>query len=275
MSRRLDAALAARREAAQGAFMPFVVAGDPDPETSFEVLSALAQAGSDVLELGFAFSDPVADGPVIQAADTRALAAGMTPESSFALIERVNLAFDRPMVLLMYYNLVLQYGIDAFYRRAKAAGVEGVLVADLPLEHAGPALEAAHAHDVAPIFIASARSPTSRLQAIAEAGGGFVYTVAQLGVTGARSEVSDTLGPTLSRLRAVTDLPLLPGFGISTPAHVRAVRRLGADGAIVGSALVKHIEAHLDAPARMVDAVGAHAARLAEAAHETTKDTSC
>lgn len=224
------------------AFMPFTVIGDPDVETSHAIVDALVAGGADVLEFGFPFSDPPADGPVIQAADQRALQAGMTPPKAFEFLAAVHAQHGLPMVLLMYWNLILQYGIDTFYAACSASGVQGVLVADLPLELAEPAVTAARKHGVAPVFLATSLTPDDRLARLAQAGGGFIYTVAQVGVTGERTTLSNALPDTLARLRKVTDLPLLAGFGIRDGAQAQAAIAAGADGVIVGSALVRCIE---------------------------------
>ncbi|MEZ4471527.1 MAG: tryptophan synthase subunit alpha [bacterium] len=224
-------------------FMPFSVIGDPDAATTLAVAGAYAEAGADVLEFGFPFSDPPADGPVIQAADQRALAAGMTPPAAFGVLDAVRARHGLPVVLLMYYNLMLQYGLDAFYARAAAAGVQGVLVADLPLEHADAAAAAARRHGIAPVFLATFLTPADRLARLAAAGDGFVYVVAQVGVTGERGALDAELPDLLGRLRALTDLPLLAGFGIADGDQARAALDAGADGVIVGSALVRQLAA--------------------------------
>ncbi|MGK0362729.1 MAG: tryptophan synthase alpha chain [Bradymonadia bacterium] len=264
--------LAARKGAI---FMPFTVIGDPDTARSHRIVDALVAGGADVLEFGFPFSDPPADGPVIQAADTRALKAGMTPPKAFEFLAAVHDRHGLPMVLLMYWNLILQYGVDAFYARCKAVGVQGVLIADLPLELAAPAVDAANKHGVAPVFLATALTPTDRLAKLAKAGGGFIYTVAQVGVTGERAQLASSLPDTLARLRSVTDLPLLAGFGISDGAQARAALDAGADGVIVGSALVRLIDGpHLvDGPPSLEETLAKIqelAQDIATAVHEDT-----
>lgn len=265
MSERLDATLAALRARGEGAFMPFLVIGDPDLATCHRLTDALAAAESDILEFGFPFSDPPADGPVIQAADSRALAAGVTPPIAFDFLAAVRDRHPQPIVLLLYYNLVLQYGVDAFYARAAAVGVDGILIADLPIEHADEATTAARRHGIAPIFIGTSVSTDERLARLGRVGGGFLYTVARTGVTGEQAELDATLPATLARLRAQVDLPLLCGFGISQPDQVRAVIAAGAQGAIVGSALVRQIARNLSDPDAAVAAVGdlAHQLKVA------------
>ncbi len=266
---RITAAVRARNAAGQGAFVPFLVLGDPDFETSLMLAQTLADNGADALELGFAFSDPPADGPVIQRADERALAAGMTPAKAFDLIEALHRTHAIPVSLLVYYNLVLQFGVDAFYRRAAAVGVDAVLVADLPPEHAKDAVEAARSHGVAPVFLASELSPPERLERIAALAEGYIYALARVGVTGEQTDVDPNLSAALDRMRAATDLPLLAGFGIGGPEQALAARRAGADGVIVGSAIVRRVAAHLDDRDAMRDAVAEIASTLAAAAHTT------
>jgi tryptophan synthase alpha chain len=265
MASKLAHVLAGLRERGEGAFMPFLVIGDPDLETTVSLADALAEAGSDILEFGFPFSDPPADGPVIQAADERALGAGTTPSAAFDVLAEIRRRHEQPIVLLMYYNLILQYGVDAFYRRAAEVGVNGVLVADLPLEHAEETTAAAARHGIDPIYIVSALSSNERAKQLSEAGGGFLYLVARLGTTGVRDELSDTLPDTIHRLKEVVGLPMLAGFGISTPDHVRAVLAAGADGAICGSALVRRVAENLDDHPTMVDSVRLLASELKSA----------
>jgi len=259
--------LEARTAARQAAFVPFLVAGDPGADASLEHCSTLVAAGADALEIGFPFSDPPADGPVLQAAALRALRGGGTTLRSFELLEALRRRHDTPVSLLLYVNLVLQFGVDAFYRRCADVGVSAVLLADVPLEEAGPFVAAARSHGVAPVFIASALSSEERLARIrAHADdGAYLYAVARVGITGEQAEVDPALATTLDRLHAAVPLPILCGFGISTPAHIRAVRAAGADGAIVGSALVRHLEA----PSRdaATSLLREHAASLAAACH--------
>ncbi|MCB9688187.1 MAG: tryptophan synthase subunit beta [Alphaproteobacteria bacterium] len=236
-----EAAARAKAEG-RGLVVPFLVLGDPGPEASVALCRALVDGGADALELGLPFSDPPADGPVIQAADQRALAAGTTPELALGLVARVRAFTDVPVSLLVYFNLVLSYGVERFYADAAAAGVDAVLVADLPPEHAEQAVAAARAAGVAPVFLASELSTPARLARIARDAEGYVYALARIGTTGERAEVAPTLGPALARMREAFDLPLLVGFGISGPEQARAALDAGADGVIVGSALVRLVE---------------------------------
>ena len=262
---RIRQAVAAARARGDVAFVPFLVLGDPDLATSLRLVEALVDAGADALELGLPFSDPPADGPVVQAADLRALAAGTTPPAAFEMLDEIKRRWDIPVSLLLYYNLILQCGVEAFYARAAAAGVDAVLIADVPLEESGPSVAAARRHNIAPICIASELSSPVRLAAVAEVAQGYIYTVARVGITGERQAVAGGLSDTLSRLRQATDLPALVGFGISTPAHVRAAADAGADGVICGSAIINRIAEHLGDEAAMISAVSQFCAEMRSA----------
>lgn len=270
----IQAAVAALRARGEAAFVPFLVIGDPDIQTSLQLTAALVEAGADVLEFGLPFSDPPADGPVIQAADVRALKAGMRTVQAFAFLDKVRRRHGRPMALLVYHNLILQYGVESFYASAAEAGVDAVLVADVPLEEAAPLVEAATRHRVCPVFIASALSTPERLARLAQLGRGFVYTVARLGVTGEQAGVSDQLQATLARVKAATDLPALAGFGIGDPQTARAAIAAGADGVICGSAIVRRIAEHLDDPPRMLREVRTFAAEMKAATRAATRGES-
>jgi len=259
---RIRATIAELRARDELAFVPFVVIGDPDLDTSLALIEVLVDAGADALELGLPFSDPPADGPVVQAADLRALAAGTTPPLAMALLDEVRQRWDIPVSLLIYYNIVLQYGLEAFYQRAAGAGVDAILIADVPLEESAPMVTAARAHGVAPVFIASELSTVARLASLAEVADGYIYTVARVGITGEQRRIGGGLKATVERLRRVTDLPALVGFGISTPAHVKAVREAGADGVICGSAIIRRVAENLHDRPAMLGRVGAFAAAM-------------
>ncbi|HEV2816677.1 MAG TPA: tryptophan synthase subunit alpha [Allosphingosinicella sp.] len=233
------AALFARGE---GVFGAFVMLGDPELAGSAAILDDLVAGGADMIEVGIPFSDPIADGPVIQAAAARALAAGVRPADCFALIRGFR---DRhpevPVGILTYANLVLARGRDRFYRAAREAGADSVLVADVPLHEAAPFVAAARAWGVAPVLIAAANTPVERLRRIARLGEGYVYCVARPGVTGADEEVRLDHGEMLAVLRAAGAPPPIFGFGISRPDHVRAALAAGAAGVICGSAIVERI----------------------------------
>ncbi len=221
-------------------FIPFAVVGDPDPRRSPDVIRTLIEHGADALELGFPFSDPPADGPVIQQADLRALRAGTKIDDCFRILGEVRKLTDVPLGILVYYNLVLQRGADRFYRDCADCGVTSVLVADLPLEHAQEVLPAAQRHNVAPVFMASELTSAERFEQIAAVADGYLYVVSYLGVTGVEnSAVEEKMGRVLRAARQHVTLPLCVGFGIHTPRQVEAAVRAGADGVIVGSRIVR------------------------------------
>ncbi|TFI57457.1 tryptophan synthase subunit alpha [Sphingomonas parva] len=235
MFRRLDA----QRE---GAFGAFVMLGDPDLETSAGILDALVEGGADMLEVGIPFSDPVADGPVIQAAAVRALGRGVTPADCFALLTDFRARHPEiPVGVLTYANIVVARGREAFYAAARAAGVDSVLVADVPLFEAPPYLEAARAAAVAPVLIAAPNTPEQTLRRLAREGAGYTYCVARSGVTGADEEVRFAHSQLLGTLRAFGAPPPVFGFGISRPDHVASAIEAGAAGVISGSAIVRLI----------------------------------
>lgn len=235
------AAMFARNE---GVFGAFVMLGDPNLEASTAILDELVAGGADMLELGIPFSDPIADGPVIQAAAERALLAGVTPDDCFGLLSAFRARHrDVPVGILTYANLVLGRGRDAFYRRAAEAGVDSVLVADVPLFEAGPYAETARAHGIDPVLIAAANTPPDRLRQIAALGGGYTYCVARAGVTGTGETVRFDHADMLATLRAAAAPPPVFGFGISRPEHVGAALDAGAAGVVCGSAIVERVAA--------------------------------
>jgi tryptophan synthase alpha chain len=248
--------LAARGEAAFGAF---IMLGDPDLATSAAMLDALVEGGADMLEVGIPFSDPVADGPVIQAAAVRALAQGVTPGDCFALLKAFRGRHPHvPVGILTYANLVIARGRNAFYRAAAEAGVDSVLVADVPLLEAAPFAESAAAAGVDPVLIAAPNTPDATLAAIARTGRGYTYCVARAGVTGADAEVRFDAA-LLERLGALGAPPPVLGFGISKTEHVRSARKAGAAGVISGSAIVALAAAN---PGGEADAVRRFAAGM-------------
>lgn len=244
------------------AFIPFVTCGDPDLETTEEIIAALARAGADVIELGIPFSDPTAEGPVIQAANLRALSAGTTTDAIFDMVARVRKTVDVPFAFMTYANVVFHYGIERFCARAAEAGIDGLILPDVPFEEKDEFAGACEAHGMTLI---SMIAPTSeaRIDAIAREAAGFIYCVSSLGVTGVRSEITTDLDSIVARIRAATDVPVAIGFGISTPKQAAAMAGK-SDGAIVGSAIVKTIarEGRAAAPA-----VEEFARQLADAVH--------
>lgn len=231
-----------RRCGNAGVFGAFVMLGDPDVETCAAILDQLVEGGADMIEVGIPFSDPIADGPVIQAAAVRALANGTTPADCFALLKAFRARHpDIPVGILTYANLVLARGRDDFYRCAAGAGVDSVLVADVPLLEAAPYAAAARAHGIAPVLIAAANTPAQRLREIARLGGGYTYCVARAGVTGTGQEARFDHRAMLEALRAAGAPPPVFGFGISRQEQVRAALAAGAAGVISGSAIVERV----------------------------------
>lgn len=237
---RLAATFARLRRERRTGLVTYTTAGDPDLARSADVLVALDRAGADVVEVGVPFSDPMADGPVIQRAAERALAAGGSLRAALDLIGRVRPEVAAPIVVFSYANPLMRMGVEAFARRAAAAGVDGVLALDLPIEEAGAFRETMAAQGLATIFLLSPTTTDARIARAAELGQGFLYAISRLGVTGARDRVAAGAAELARRIRAVTDLPLAVGFGISRPEHVAEIGAY-ADAAVVGSALVSLI----------------------------------
>ncbi len=221
------------------AFIPFVTAGDPSLDVTERLVLAMADAGADLIELGIPFSDPVAEGPVIQQADERALAAGATTDRLFDMVCRLRDKTDVPLAFMTYANPVFVYGADRFMRRCAECGVDAVIVPDLPFEEKNELAPACHAHDVRLISLIA---PTSqaRISEIAAQAQGFVYCVSSLGVTGVRSRITTDIGRMIAEVKAVRDIPCAIGFGISTTEQAREMAAI-ADGVIVGSAIVKMV----------------------------------
>ena len=234
---RLDDIFARLRAEKRTGLVTFTTAGDPDLGRSAEVLRVLDRAGASVLEVGVPFSDPLADGPVIQRASERALAAGGTLATALDVVAEVRASVDAGIVLFTYANPVLRMGLTEFMARAADAGVDGVLVLDLPIEEADGLRSAAARVGIDPIFLLSPTTTEARIRRAAALGRGFLYGISRLGVTGARATVAAGAQELAARIRAVTDLPIALGFGISRPEHVAEVGRW-ADAAVVGSALV-------------------------------------
>jgi tryptophan synthase alpha chain len=239
MSRLADAFARAKAGGRPG-LVTYVTAGDPTLERTAGILRALDRAGVTVIEVGVPFSDPLADGPVIQRATERALASGTTLAGVLDLIASVRAEIRAGIVIFSYANPIMRLGAEAFADRAKAAGVDGVLVLDLPLEEAGDFRALLEARGIDTILLLSPTTTDERLRKAASVGSGFLYAISRLGVTGVRDQIADGAEDMVRRIRAVSDLPVALGFGISKPEHVREVGRW-ADAAVVGSALVNVI----------------------------------
>jgi len=264
---RIAAAFARARAEKRAAFVAYLCAGDPDPAASLAACHALIAGGVDILELGLPFTDPLADGPTNQLAAQRALEAGVNTESVLQIVRDLRSApkgrpaATVPIVLYAYYNMVFTPGVENFVRRAVAAGVDGLLALDCPPEEAGELLAASRAHGLKNIFIIAPTTPPARISRIAAAASGFLYYVSLEGVTGERADLPASIPTAVAEIRRHTKLPVVVGFGVSKPAHVRQVSAV-ADGVVVGSALVNTVAAHLADRAGIPSALAAKLADL-------------
>ncbi len=236
----------------RAALIPFFVVGDPDFDTSVAIVKAAIDAGADILELGIPFSDPIADGPTIQKADIRAFKGGMNVAKGLEFIRKVKDYKDIPIGLLMYYNLVYQYGVREFFDDFHQAGVNSVLVADLSIDDADEIIVPAGQAGLDTVFMVTPNTDTERTKLIASKTTGFIYAVSLLGVTGSREKLSDTVEALVGKLKKLTSVPVCVGFGISKPEHAAAVASAGADGVIIGSKIVGFIENNLGNKEKML-----------------------
>jgi len=268
MSARIDARFTELKKQGRAAFITFMMAGDPDPMTSLEIIKALPKAGSDIIEIGMPFTDPMADGPAIQAAGQRALKAGMTLRKTLAMVREFRRGDGTtPLVLMGYYNPIYIYGVDEFLADAGAAGVDGLIVVDLPPEEDSELCLPAMQAGLNFIRLATPTTDDKRLPAVLANTSGFVYYVSITGITGSAGADSAAVAQAVTRIKRHTELPVCVGFGIRTPDAARAIAG-HADGAVVGTALVDALRASLDANGRAtgktVAAVTGLAAALAE-----------
>ncbi len=271
---RIERRFAELKREGRAAFVAYLVAGDPDAQTSFEILQGLPGAGADLIELGYPFSDPMAEGPPIQRGSQRALKAGMTLQGTLDLARRFREGDpDTPIILMGYMNPLLTCGLEAFAAQAAEAGIDGLIVVDCPPEEADPLADALDSHGVALIRLATPTTDAQRLPAVLRRTSGFVYYVSVAGVTGVKEADAGAVKPQVERIRAASGLPVAVGFGIKTPERAAAVARV-ADAAVVGSALVEEIAAAQErnepAPAKVLATAKAlaqavHAARVTEA----------
>jgi tryptophan synthase alpha chain len=244
---RIERRFAQLRQEGRAGLVAYLTAGDPDPDTSLALFEGLAGAGADLVEIGMPFSDPMADGPSIQAAGQRALKAGMTLRKTLAMVERLRTRdADTPLVLMGYYNPIYQYGAEAFARDAAAAGVDGAIIVDLPPEEDAELAGPARAAGLDIVRLATPTSDEARLPAIVTHASGFIYYVAIAGITGTRSATAASVQAAVARLRRFTELPVAVGFGIKNPLQAAEVAK-AADAAVVGTALVDRLALNLDA----------------------------
>jgi tryptophan synthase alpha chain len=251
--------------AKRAALIPFFVVGDPDFDTSLEIVKAAIESGADILELGIPFSDPIADGPTIQKADIRALRSGMTVKKALKFIQEIKDYKDIPIGLLMYYNLIYQYGIEQFFRDFYRAGVNSVLVADLSIDDADEILQPAKSAGLDTVFMITPNTDTERMKLIASKTTGFIYTVSLLGVTGSREKLSDMVVGLVGKLKKLTNIPVCVGFGISKPEHAAMIAAAGADGVIIGSKIVSLIEDNLDDKKKCLSEISAFISKVRKA----------
>ena len=259
---RIEAKFRELRAKGESAFMPYICDGDPTPEMSRKLILTLEEAGADIIELGVPFSDPIADGPTIQKASERALAHRISLRQILDQVRDLRQETHIPIAIMTYYNTVFRMGEAEFCAAASEAGVDGVIIPDLPPEEAGTLLEVAPAHNLSTVFLVAPTSPPERLRLIASVSSGFIYCVSVTGVTGARTSLSEEIQPMITELRKHTEKPICVGFGVSTATQAHSVAQLAA-GVIVGSAIINVIEAHLGDEAAILSGVKAFAEELA------------
>jgi tryptophan synthase alpha chain len=237
---RIDKTFKRLRVQKRKAFIPYVMAGDPSLERTRETVLLLERSGADIVELGIPFSDPLADGPTIQRAAERALEAGVTLRKVIGLVRDLRQQSQMPVVLMTYYNPVFKYGVEGFVKDAAGAGVDGVIIPDLPPEEAGELLRYAGGAHLATIFLVAPTSTEERIRKIVRASAGFIYYVSMTGITGSQLSLDSSMRESLSTIRRITKKPVAVGFGVSTPEEAKAVSE-SADGVIIGSAIVKKL----------------------------------
>lgn len=242
-SQRIARRFAECKSAGRPALVAYLTAGDPAPERTPELVLALERGGADILELGVPFSDPIADGPVIQDASDRALKAGTTVAKVLQIAREIRQRSEIPIILFSYVNPLLRYGFARLTQEARESGIDGVLLTDVSVEEAGEPVKQMRAHGLDTVFLAAPTSTERRLKLVAEYSSGFVYVVSRTGVTGERSSLAANVEPLCNKLRALTDKPLAVGFGVSKREHVEALSHY-ADGAVVGSAIMRVVDEH-------------------------------
>ena len=250
-------------ERREGAHMPHIYYGDPNPEFSHRLLTTLATSGADILEFGIPFSDPTADGGTFQGACERSLKAGVTPVTCLEGIKELRRSgIDLPVIVTTYYNIPYRMGLDSFMKNLKTAGTQGVIIPNLPIEEAEPLRDAGEKHGIHVIMLVAPTTTENRLKQIADRASGFIYIMNVEGVTGARESITTSTLRQVQRVRKHTDIPLMAGFGISRREHAKAVVQAGADGAIAGSVYTKIYEQNLEFPERCLDTVSYVASEL-------------
>ncbi len=240
---RLHATFESLRARGEAAFIPFITCGDPDMDACFDLARSYIDAGADVLEIGIPFTDPLADGPTIQRASERALAGGVTMDDAFSLIRRLRETTEVPIVPMTYINPVWQIGYDDFARKSREAGADGVIISDLPPEEGQKWVEAGRKHGIDTVFLLAPTSDDARVERVAACASGFIYAVARLGVTGARTDVPPEIAELCAKVRRFSDTPVCAGFGFSDATQIRqTIENTGVDGIVVASALIDRLE---------------------------------
>lgn len=255
------------KERGEGALIAYLTAGDPTLQHTPKIVQAIIRGGADIIELGIPFSDPIADGPIIQSAMTRALKSGTTPIAVLKMVKQIREENDIPIVILTYYNPIFRMGLKRFFETAKLCGVDGVIVPDLPIEEASEYKEVAESNKIDTIFLATPSTTDDRLKMIIEYTTGFLYLVSVHGVTGVREKIQNSTIGLVKRALTIASgrIPIAVGFGVSKPEHIRILLENGADGAIVGSGFVKIVEENIHNEERMLQEIENYAMKLKEA----------
>ena len=263
---RIDIAFRAAKKANRAAFMPFLTAGDPNLDATSRLLVELEKRGADLIELGIPYSDPIADGPTIQASYGRALGRGLKMDDVFAMMAETRKRCNAAMLAMVSFSIIQRIGPETFFRRAAESGIDGVILPDLPADQGAETAKLCQSAGLHPVFLVAPTTSDERMKLIGRLSTGFIYYVSVAGITGARTELPADLAEHLARLKALTSRPVAVGFGISTPEHVRRVAQI-ADGVIVGSAIVRKVQEHADLPVEeLAVKVGEFAGQLAEGA---------
>ncbi len=267
---RLSQTFLSLRARGEAAFIPFVTCGDPDLNTTRDLALVYIEAGADVLEIGIPFTDPLADGPTIQRASERALAAGTTMDDAFSLISQLRERTQTPIVPMTYINPVWQIGYDEFAQKCRAAGADGVIISDLPPEEGKNWVEAGQKYGIDTVFLLAPTSDDARVQRVAQCASGFIYAVARLGVTGARTDVPPEIGELVQRVRRFTSTPVCAGFGFSDATQIRqTIETTGVDGIVVASALIDRFEKAAGDISSRIQSAGSYARELKAATRQT------
>jgi tryptophan synthase alpha chain len=241
----------------EGALIGYVTGGDPSPKISQKIVETISQVGVDIIEIGIPFSDPIADGPTIQAASNRSLNAGTTPKKIFEIVKETKKRTENPIALMTYYNILFKMGVQDFLKKASEHRVDGLIIPDLPIEEATEYHELAEKQGIDTIFLATPSTSSNRLKDVLDYASGFLYLISVYGVTGKRENVSQLTIQSIKRIKPFTTgkIPLAVGFGLHKPEHIRSIMESGADGTIVGSALVKIVENNLDDSTKLIEEI--------------------